>query len=347
MIRVSDVMHGLQNHPGDEEFPVRPRRRYVPVLDARRRTDKRERTRRALIVTAVALPFGIAGLVAVGPLIEAGDTFAFFAAFGFAMAIGLAVAATAMSFFDARAPRRAQQQYLQKSGRRALTLHQQQILALDAVSDYGMRGWNSSLAFTPSYAELPADMRARYKDGDDGSPWFALPIASMRQLRGGLDEQFKIVSKADAEMLAADMLNKGPLSQRFEDVAESDAADHMMSRVASLADIPVFDVLDLARGTAEHPPRLLLAADVERAIGGIRYAYVAGYLTADEAWALLDQIAAKAFAAYEGWDEYWRDVVVATAFRTDALDAVQQQRENVAKFRGSTWPAASLPFPRS
>ena len=153
------------------------------------------------------------------------------------------------------------------------------------------RGWNGSLAFTPTYAELPQEL------------------------------------------------------QRFAEVVHSDGGEHMMTRVAGLTELPVFDIQDLARGTQENPARLLLAADIERGIGGIRYAYVAGYLTADETWALLEPLAEKAFATYRSADEYWREVIIATAFRTDSLQAVQSQRDALADPRRSSWPAASVPWP--
>ena len=67
--------------------------------------------------------------------------------------------------------------------------------------------------------------------------------------------------------------------------------------------------------------------------------------TADETWALLEPLAEKAFATYRSADEYWREVIIATAFRTDSLQAVQSQRDALADPRRSSWPAASVPWP--
>ncbi|MFS0868074.1 DUF1266 domain-containing protein [Microbacterium sp. 179-B 1A2 NHS] len=341
---MTESASALQNHPGDVEFPVRMRRKYARLLEARRRADPAEMRRRALPVTLIAAPFGIAAfaLSLVWDVTEFGlNLFAFF----IGMCLGLLVASIILAVVDAGAPARAQRQYLARAGLTALTPHQQQILALDAASDFAARGWNSSLAFTPTFAELPQDVRATHRDGEEGRPWFALPMSSLRQLRAALDDQFKIVSRSDAEMMVADTLTLGPNSARFAQVAQSDSAEHMMSRIAALTGLPVFDIHDLARAGDTEPARLLLAADIERAVGGIRYAYVAGYLTADETWALLEPIAAKAFETYRGWDEYWRDVVIATAFRTDSLEAVQSQRDALGELRRSDWPAASVPWP--
>jgi hypothetical protein len=335
----------LQNHPGEVEFPVRTRWRYVRLMERRRRADPREMRRRAVPVTAIAAPFGIAAVVlSVGSWAN-GTATSLFVMFALGTMIGLLVASTALSFFDASAPLRAQQRYLTLAARPPLTERQQQILALDSASDFAIRGWNSSLAFTPTFAELPQQVRSKHLDGQRGAPWLALPLPPIAQLRASLDEQYKIVSGSDAELLVADTLSQGLLSTRFEEIANSEDAERMMSRVASLTGLPVFDIYDLARGSEQRPPHLLLAADIERAIGGVRYAYVADYLDAADAWRLLEQLAAKAFAVYRSAEAYWREVVIATAFRSDSLEAVQRQRAAIAELGNSAWPAASVAWP--
>ncbi|THE08256.1 DUF1266 domain-containing protein [Microbacterium oleivorans] len=341
---MAPAVNALQNHPGDAEYPVRSRLRYARVLDAKRKSDPAEMRRRAIRVTLAGAPLGIAAFVW-SRLQDVDDIVLSFFAFLVGMSIGLAIASFVLAIRDAGAPRRAQLAYIAASARQPITARQQQILALDSASDFATRGWNASLGFTPTFAELPQELRSKHRDGEQGSPWFALPVVPLKQLRGALDEQFKIVTKADAELLVADTLALGINSQRFAEVVHSDGGEHMITRVAGLTDLAVFDIQDLARGTAERPARLLLAADIERGIGGIRYAYVAGYLTADETWALLEPLAEKAFATYRSWEEYWREVLIATAFRTDSLQAVQSQRDALAELRASRWPTASAEWP--
>ncbi|CAL4860310.1 DUF1266 domain-containing protein [Microbacterium sp. MM2322] len=342
---MADPVSTLQNHPGDVEYPVRARRKYGKMLEARRRANPSANGRRALLVTAIAAPFGIAAFSYSLDQFGSDDLVVNFLFFAFGMGIALSVIASAMTFVDAGAPRRAQKRYRQLTGIPAVTEHQQQVLALDAVSDFAIRGWNSSLAFTPTFAELPQAIRTKYNDGEKGSPWPAMSISSLRELRSSLDEQFRIVSASDAELLVADTLTLGWNSSRFAEVAESDGAAHMMSRIASLTGVAVFDIQDLAQSTDDRPARNLLAADIERAVGGVRYSYVVGYLTAEKAWELLELLAERAFSTYRSWDEYWRDVVIARAFRTDSLQSVQSQRDALAELRASAWPAASIAWP--
>jgi len=343
---MDSVDSSLQNHPGDVEFPVRPRRRYAAMADARRRADRRGNGRRALALVAIAAPVGVAGMAVATIANPSGRGIVnpvFF--FVIAMCLGIVLATLFFTARDSAAPVQAQKEYLARSGRTPLTLRQQQMLALDSVSDFSIRGWNSSLAFGPTFAELPDDLRQRHRDGQEGSPWAALPIPPLQQYRASLDEQFKIASRTDVEVFAADALAVAPISARFAEVSASEHGDVMRSRVAALSDCTVFDLLDLVAGDGSAPPRLLLAGDIERTIGGIRYAYCAGYIDAETAWRLIEPVAERAFRTYPDADAYWREVMISLAFRSDSLEAVQRHRENLRALRASPWPAARVPWP--
>ncbi|MFG6444038.1 DUF1266 domain-containing protein [Microbacterium sp. P07] len=332
----------LQNHIGDVEFPVRSRSRYAKIVEARRRATPRDQALRALLTMLCGLTVATI-LFSIAFATEVVDPF-FAGAAGFV--VTLITAAGLLARWDAGAMRRAQRAYLEATGASPITLEQQQILALDAASDYSFGGWNSSLSFAFAWIELPAPLRATWADGQKGTPWPALPYTSLSKLRTTLDDNYKIASALDAEVLVADLLAKGRLSARFEAVADSPDADVMASRVAALTGRTVFDVLELSQAVDGREPELLLAGDVERVIGGVRYAYMTGYLTAERAWELLRQVADKAFERYDSYDEYWDSLAFATAFRTDSLESVEAHRANVAGLRENGWPAASTPYPR-
>ncbi|NQX17456.1 DUF1266 domain-containing protein [Rathayibacter sp. VKM Ac-2857] len=336
----------LQNHPGDVEFPVRSRLRYARAADAHRRSPGGGIGRRALLVTACAAPLGIVGFV-LGLANADGSTGLPVFTFGIGLVFGLALASIAFQIRDSGAPRRQQLAYRAEARTPPPTLRQQQLLALDAVSDFSFGGWNSSLAFQPTWAELPATLRARFADGAKGSPWPELPMPALTEQRGALDRDFRIASAEDVELFVADVLAGGPLSTRFAEVSASEDAERMRSRIAALTGESEFHLLERAQPIGGRPPVLLLAGDAERTIGAIRYAYVAGYLTADRAWQLLEGIGARVFAQYGGWDDYWRDAAVAIAFRTDSLSAVQQYHRLRGELLASDWPAASTPYPES
>jgi len=335
----------LQNHPGDVEFPVRPRLRFARLAEQRRRSRGGGSGRRALLLTAGAVPFGVVGF-AVGLLQGSDDDPAFpFFTFAVGLALGLAAGSIVVTVRDAGAPRREQLSYIAQAGTAAPTPRQQQLLALDAISDFSFGGWNSSLAFQPTWAELPQPLRARFSDGAKGSPWSELPIPPLSEQRAALDRDFRIASAEDVELFVADVLATGPLSARFAEVSASDEAERMRSRVSALTGESEFHLLERAQPIGGRAPVLLLAGDAERTIGAIRYAYVAGYLPAERAWQLLASIGDRVFEQYDGWDDYRRDAAVAIAFRTDSLSAVQQYHRLRSELAASSWPAASLPYP--
>ena len=341
----------LQNHPGEVEFPVRARVRYAQMLSAQRMKPRGGSGKRALLITAFALPFGVGGaglgiLVATSGPPEGGPAMPI-VLFALGMGVGLLVASLVFQQIDARAPRRDQLEYTAQARIRPVTLEEQQLLALDAVSDFSFRGWNSSLAFQPTWAEMPADLRTKHADGATGHEWAGLPMTTLAQHRAALDTQFRIASRDDIELFVADALAQGPQSARFAELAASEESSRMISRMAALTGRSEFEIIDLTRPHDGRPPVLLLAGDAERTIGAIRYAYVAGYLTAERAWQLLESIGDRVFAQYDGWDDYWRDAAVAIAFRTDSLSAVQQYHRLRGELLASSWPAASLPYPGS
>ncbi|QIS40028.1 DUF1266 domain-containing protein [Clavibacter capsici] len=336
----------LQNHPGDAEFPVRMRNRHARAADAARRSSPAALRKRALLITAWSAPFAIVALVIAVPLADRQDMTGPPVVAALAFMLGVTIVSVAFHLRDARAPLTHQRAYIAAAGRSALTLEQQQILALDAVSDFSYRLWNSSLAFQPTFAELPAEHRTRHADGAEGTGrWAALPIASLAQQRAALDSQFRIASRVDLELFVADALAQGLISERFAEVAAGPDAERMLSRMAALTGRSEFEIIERTRPTGDRPPVLLLAGDSERTIGAIRFAYLAGYLPADDAWTLLRQVAARVFAAYDGWDAYWADVALALAFRTDSLETVQAAQRVHEGLRTSGWPAAKVPWP--
>jgi hypothetical protein len=336
----------LQNHIGDVEFPVRMRNRHARAADAARRTAPAALRRRALLITAWSAPFAIVALVIAVPLADRRDMTGPPVVAALAFMLGVTIVSVAFHLRDARAPLAHQRAYVAAAGRAPLTLEQQQLLALDAVSDFSYRLWNSSLAFQPTFAELPSDLRARYADGAEGTGgWASLPIASLAKQRAALDAQFRIASRVDLELFVADAMTQGLVSPRFADVAAGPDADRMLARMAALTGRSEFELIERTRPQGDRPAVLLLAGDTERTIGAIRFAHLAGYLPADDAWTLMRQAAAPVFAAYDGWDAYWADVALALAFRTDDLATVQAAQRVQEGLRASGWPAARVPWP--
>ena len=337
----------LQNRYGDREFPVRDRWRYARLArEAARRQDPSRAALRGLIWMAPA----ILVLVAIVPGVVSDDAAASPADASFLGALGVFVLVAAAGLIvgalvDRSIPRREQQRYRRLVGDQEVTERQQQLLALDAQSDYAIGGWNSSLDYGPAWSMMPADMRKRHEQSAKRSFFVTMPLFEERALRARLDADEHIASGGDVELFVADALSDASLSGRFHRVLHGADGERMLARVASLTGVGQWDLRALDEAVDGRSARLLWAADTQRVIAVLRMAYLAGHIDAATTWRLIERAAEPASALFTGWDDYWADVRIGLAFLTDRLEVVQQMDDSLAGLRGSDWPAAHVPFP--
>lgn len=314
--------------------------------DAARR---RNPTRAALRNTVWVLPAMLVLLSAGAALIanrgtEAEQDQRFLAALGIfvvLMAIGLLVGL----LVDRTIPRREQERYRALTGAPDVTERQQQLLALDAQSDFAIGGWNSSLDYGPGWRTMPAELRRRFEHDPKRSPFVTLPMFDVRALRAQLDAEQHIASHGDVELFVADALSDASISARFHRVLHGTDGERMLARVASLTGVSQWDLRALDEPSAGRPAPLLWAADAQRVIAIVRMAYLAEHIDAEEAWRLIERAAAPASGLFTSWADYWADVRTGIAFFSDRLEVVQRFDDSLRGLRSSGWPATRVPFP--
>ncbi len=341
----------LQNHPGDLEFPVRARWRWVGRVRRLQRSlgsaEARRSQRRDTVVFVIpALVVAIAGTIGqdawVPVVLPGADHFAvlFLAVLG-AMAVGL-VAVLVASLPLMRRPLRDQRRWLGLTALEPLTEEQQSLLALDAASDHDGRCWNASLAHEPTWALLPRDLRERHRDGESGQAFVSLPMAPLRLLRERLDQRWRIVSAEDLHLAVADGFAERSTSVRLLRALQD---PHATARLAALTGIDEFALRALAEPSGGRPPALAWGADVQRTVLLVRLAHVAGVVGADEAWALIRQAGQVAAAVHDDWPSYDAAVRIGAALDADSLEQVERVRGAAEAVRRGDWPAARAAFP--
>lgn len=338
----------LQNRYGDREFPVRDHWRYARLYrDALRRQNASRAALRGLIWVGPAVVGFLllgGGLVFTDGATTRADDQRFL--LGFVVFVLLAVAGLVVgTLVDATKPRREQQRYRALTGSAEVTERQQQLLALDAQSDYAIGGWNSSLDYGPAWSRMPADLRSRFEHDPKHPVFLTMPMFEVRAMRAKLDADEHIASGGDLELAVADAFGDAGLSARFHRVLHGQDGERMLARLSSLTGVSQWDLRALDEASGGRPPRLLWAADVQRIIAMVRMAYLAEHVDAETAWRLIERAASVAGGLFDGWDAYWADVRIGLAFWSDRLDAVQQFDETLAGLRSSTWPAARAAFP--
>lgn len=264
---------------------------------------------------------------------------------GFALLI--AVGLIAATLVDRRKPRREQQQYWDMTGVTPVTGRRQQLLALDAQSDYGYGGWNSTLDYAPAWSRMPAAAQQRHREDPKWRPFYTMPLLETDQLRAQLDTQWHIASKADLQLFIADALSDRSLSAKYAQVAGGEQGDRMLARLSSLTGVNEWDLRALTVSINGEPARALWAADSQRVVSVIRMGYLADLIDTTTAWELIEHAAGPGTSLFISWDEFWGNVRVGLAFLTDSLETIQRFDHTLRELQASNWPAAYLPFPTS
>jgi len=365
------VVWVLQNHYRDREYPVRSRSRHArQVQQARAARLSSISAGEALVRVAPALVLLVVLMVLrsrISPQLPPG------AQDGYPVLVAIVCLTVTVlgviggSLRDRSLPVREQRRYRQLTGAAEVSAHQQQLLTLDAQSDFAFGGWNSSLEYAPSWRCLPPatrrtwEHRATWLTGegpsrpgsdrkfDGGRPLFrTLPMAPVATQRADIDARHHIASGQDVPLYVADLLGSGAraggISARFAAAAAGADGDRVIARLASLTGRDEFELRALTEPVGGRPPELLVGADVQWAVSVVRLCYVAEHVEASTAWQLIEGAGARAADRFTSWAQYWASVRTGVAFASDSLEAVQRFDARLAELYASAWPAARTPW---
>lgn len=341
----------LQNRYGDTEYPIRDRwssaRLYRQAL--LRARPSWAATRNLIWMAPAIVLLAVLFITTDGfdriPNGNGLGVFLLLELVGFVVLV--AAGLTAATWVDSRKARLEQQRYWQNVDASPVTARQQQLLALDAQSDYGYGGWNGTLDYGPAWSRLPSAMQQRHVREPKWQPFLTMPPLETDQLRAQLDTQWHIASRADLELFVADALSDRSLSAKFREVLAGEQGARMVARVSSLTGVNEWDLRALAEPSSSQPAAALWAADTQRVISVVRMGYLADHLDTSIAWDLIERAASPGTSLFTGWDDYWANVRIGLAFQTDSLEAVQRFDFVLGGLQASSWPAAHVPFPTS
>lgn len=341
----------LQNRYGDTEYPIRDRwssARLYRLALVRARPSWAAGRNLLWMAPAIVLLSILFGSTDGFNRIPNGDGLGVFLLLelgGFAVLVVAGL--TAATWVDSRKARLEQQRYWRTVEVTPVTARQQQLLALDAQSDFGYGGWNGTLDYGPAWSRLPAEMQQRHLREPKWQPFLTMPPLETDQLRAQLDTQWHIASRADLELFVADALSDRSLSAKYGQVLAGDQGPRMVSRMASLTGVNEWDLRALTEPTRNRPAPALWAADTQRVIAVIRMGYLAGHLDQPAVWELIERAAGPGTSLCDSWDQYWASVRIGLAFQTDSLEAIQRFDHTLEALQASSWPAAHVPFPTS
>ncbi len=337
----------LQNHPGDREFPVRARWRHrAMVATARKQTGRRRDRSAAWIIMAIAIVAFFVALVAAtaGPY-DVREHFGYGAQAAWRCLLIAVVVWFVLTFVaslrDIGLPVREQRRYRQRTGTAELPVRRQQQLALASFGDFHDGWWPTSLAPYGARVELGGE----YLQDATPSPFVTIPLPAVAFLRRELDETYKIASGRDAQVFAVDLLGPKSASWQFLALSRSPEGEARLTRVSSLLGTDPWAASNLLEARPGRPPKLLWSMDVKNAIAAVRGAFVAGLLSAEDAWASIDLVSSVAFTVFDSWDDYFDNLRAAYAVVYDELKTVQEFDALRHELSASDWPVTRLPWP--
>ncbi|QJB31733.1 DUF1266 domain-containing protein [Chitinophaga oryzae] len=322
----------LQNHPRDLNFPVRPQwrqyekyRRQQPVLYAIA----------TLLVTFALLDFFFLIMLVQklvkdpAPLTGAQWT----AIIGF-------IALVSLFFVVARyigtLPLREQQRYYQVNGITWLSEEKRQALRLELVDIYKGGYWSETLEYYPLAALqgpgkyhtfTPADANLYKKD---------------------LDQSWGILTTDNYRKVAQQLLTKGYHAEPFAmTVSLRNESREVSTRLAALTGLPESYILScVEHRPGGRPPKLIWGYECWRLIVISRDAYMAGHITAEEAWKNILQAADYVYELFDDFTDFCNNYRLGNAFWSNSFEVTNERTVAYEKYLAQCdWPMKHLPWP--
>ncbi|SKA47641.1 Protein of unknown function [Chitinophaga eiseniae] len=324
----------LQNHPRDLNFPVRPHWRYYEKY---RRQQPVLYAIATLLVTFALLDFFFL-IMLIQKLIK--DPMQLTAAQW--ILIGSFVTLVGLFLFVARymsaLPLREQQRYYQASGTTWLSEDKRQALRLELVDIYKGGYWSETLEYYPLVAFQGPGKYHTFKP------------AEANLYKKDLDQSWGILTTDNYRKVAQQLLTKGYHAEAFAmtlSLRNNDSA--VSTRLAALTSLPEPYVLSCLEHRPDgRPPKLIWGYECWRLIVISRDAYMAGHITAEEAWKNILQAADYVYELFDDFADFSDNYRLGNAFWSNSYEVTNERTVAYENFLTQCdWPMKHLSWPAS
>lgn len=251
----------------------------------------------------------------------------------FAGSLAAVLASLPLAWRDAGLPLREQAKYRAIGQMQSLTAKQQALLALDAVSDWEMGGWNSSLEYVPAARRLTAH------EGHAES-FLTLRLVEPSEARTVISNRIGATSAEELRAIIGQNLGELSASAQFADALAGDAAP--IDRIASLTGHDAATIRALGYGMDTLPATLLRGHDIMRMIQLTRLGFMADYFSETEAWEHLASFGEMVTSYFPTAEAYWSNIGTGIAFLDASEDGLANFDQVRTQLGQSNWPAAEL-----
>lgn len=322
----------LQNHPNELSFPVSAKWKYFEKF--------KHSLPLAYGMAVLAASFAMIGIFFLVVLIQkllreqtAPTATQWNLVLGLVALLGVFAV---LARYICRLPIREQRRYYQTSGATWLSEDKRQALRLHLVDIYQSGFWNETLEYYPM-----ATFQGTGK-------YHSLRLMDPNVYKKGLDQSWGILTPENYRKVIQQLLTKGYHTESFATVLSVQNGDNVVSqRLAALTSLPESYVLScLEHRPNGRPPKLIWGYECWRVIVIARDAYMAGHITADEAWGDMLQAASYVFEMFDDFEDFNNNYRLGNAFWSNAYEVSNERTVAYEKFvQNCNWPMAKLSWP--
>ncbi|WP_343746000.1 DUF1266 domain-containing protein [Chitinophaga sp.] len=322
----------LQNHPREFNFPVK----------AKWRNFEQFKTQQPLLYAFAILLFSFAALdfffvvLLIQKLIKepaplTGPQWIAVIAFVALTSLFLVIA-----WYMCHLPIREQQRYYKATGATWLSEDKRQALRLELVDIYRGGYWCETLEYYPLAALQGPEKYHTFRPAD------------ANLYKKDLDQSWGILTTENYRKVAQQLLTTGYHAESFTMTMSLRNADNEVSkRLAALTNLPESYILScLEHRSNGRPPKLIWGYECWRLIVISRDAYMAGHITAEEAWKNILQAADYVYELFDNFEDFNNNYRLGNAFWSNAYEVSNQRTVAYENFREKCdWSMKQLPWP--
>ena len=229
---------------------------------------------------------------------------------------------------------REQRTYYAKGNVPELNSEQKTALRLTIVDGFNDGAWTQTLEYWPCEARVPELKRFKF-----------LTLTSKNEQRGMLEQWWGIVNAKQYHDMVTNLL-EGLHSKLFFEDAQSDQKTAMVERLAGLVQLPESYVEGCLDHSSEAPAKLLWGFDLYRIIAIARSAYMAGYISEEEAWSDILKAANYSHAIFDSYEDFYNSYRLGNAFWSNDFETAREKLERWQNYnKNCKWPMRALPWP--
>lgn len=325
----------LQNHPGENEFPVSTD--WNPAKASWRLTEgERVLTHGMFVLSLLTLGPAVigTGLVseAKGPFPEG------WMVVGALALVGTVCLAISVRLLRKGATRRVkeQQRYYQIAGisGRYPESHRE-ALQLDGINAVG--GWSETLEYWPCEIRMQGS-QATFK---------SFNLSTVDEAKKALDEDWGVLTREGYDRTVRSLM-EGLHTRGFLHESLSEHRQDMFQRLSALSGLSARDIEALVSSPTEtqSPPQLIWAWDWWRVIPLSRNAFMAGLIPEEVAWENILTVSKWAHALFDNLPSYHRNLRVGHAYWSNNYAMTQARKAVLDTFEKSALPIREVAWRR-